>query len=119
MAWADRAGPTWTAPPRRARPSFRPTARAASRFTPRPAGLALLSHPRLVPGADLTKGTYSGQVGAGVHRARNEPGNYDREVFLVLKEFEPTLSRGGDMATDFLADPRTRQGARGERRGAR
>ncbi len=31
------------------------------------------------------------------------PGAYDREVFLVLKEFEPTLSRGGDMAMDFLA----------------
>src|SRR5262249_8684218 len=26
-----------------------------------------------------------------------------REVFLVLKEFEPSFSRGGDMAMDFLA----------------
>src|ERR1700730_12639060 len=34
---------------------------------------------------------------------KNDPGNYDREVFLVLKEFEPSLSRGGDMAMDFLA----------------
>ena len=32
----------------------------------------------------------------------HEPGGYDREVFLVLKEFEPTFSRGGDMALDFL-----------------
>ena len=31
----------------------------------------------------------------------------DREVFLVLKEFEPTFSQGGDMAQDFLA-PATR-----------
>ena len=39
-----------------------------------------------------------------------EPGRYDREVFLVLKEFEPTFSRGGDMAQDFLArDARERR----------
>ena len=34
---------------------------------------------------------------------KQEPGRYDREVFLVLKEFEPTFSRGGDMAMDFLS----------------
>jgi FtsP/CotA-like multicopper oxidase with cupredoxin domain len=33
----------------------------------------------------------------------HEPGSYDREVFLVLKEFDPTLSRGGDMPQDFLS----------------
>jgi FtsP/CotA-like multicopper oxidase with cupredoxin domain len=33
---------------------------------------------------------------------KHEPGDYDREVFLVLKEFEPTFSRGGDMAQNFL-----------------
>ena len=38
---------------------------------------------------------------------KQEPGRYDREVFLVLKEFEPTFSRGGDMAQDFLS-PATR-----------
>jgi FtsP/CotA-like multicopper oxidase with cupredoxin domain len=32
-----------------------------------------------------------------------EPGAYEREIFLVLKEFEPTFSRGGDMAQDFLS----------------
>ena len=37
--------------------------------------------------------------------AKQEPGEYDREVFLVLKEFEPTFSRGGDMAMDFLSPP--------------
>ena len=38
---------------------------------------------------------------------KNNPGNYDREVFLTLKEFEPTLSRGGDMAMDFLLPANT------------
>lgn len=32
-----------------------------------------------------------------------QQGNYDREVFLVLKEFAPVFSKGGDMAADFLA----------------
>jgi FtsP/CotA-like multicopper oxidase with cupredoxin domain len=39
----------------------------------------------------------------GLHRAETEPGRYDREVFLMLKEFQPALSRGGDMAMGFLA----------------
>ncbi|HEX7697277.1 MAG TPA: multicopper oxidase domain-containing protein, partial [Candidatus Acidoferrum sp.] len=34
---------------------------------------------------------------------KSEPGRIDREVFLVLKEFEPTFSQGGDMAQDFLS----------------
>ena len=33
----------------------------------------------------------------------NNPGAYDREVFLVTKEFAPAFSRGGDMAMDVLA----------------
>ena len=34
-------------------------------------------------------------------------GNYDREVFLTLKEFQPTFSRGGDMAMDFHSPAET------------
>jgi FtsP/CotA-like multicopper oxidase with cupredoxin domain len=74
-------------------------------FTPRPAGLRFY-HTHLVPGADLANGQYSGQVGAAYIEPRREAGRYDREVFLMLKEFQPTLSRGGDMASDFLANPR-------------
>lgn len=71
-------------------------------FTPRPAGLRFYhSHNRA--GADLHAGQYSGQVGPVYIEAQHEPGGYDREVFLVLKEFEPTFSQGGDMAQDFLA----------------
>jgi hypothetical protein len=33
---------------------------------------------------------------------KNNSGYYDREVFLTLKGFEPTLSRGGDMDMSFL-----------------
>ncbi len=56
---------------------------------------------------NLHAGQYSGQVGPVYIEPKNEPGSYDQEVFLVLKEFEPSLSQGGDMAQDFLA-PATR-----------
>ena len=71
-------------------------------FTPRPAGLRFY-HTHNRAGADLYAGQYSGEVGAVYIEAKNEPGNYDREVFLVLKEFEPTFSRGGDMPMNFLS----------------
>lgn len=71
-------------------------------FTPNPAGLRFYhSHNRA--GANLFAGTYTGQAGPVYIEPKNEPGRYDREVFLTLKEFEPTLSRGGDMAQDFLS----------------
>jgi FtsP/CotA-like multicopper oxidase with cupredoxin domain len=77
-------------------------------FVPKPTGFRFY-HSHVVPRNDLTKGTYSGQAGPVYIGPKREPGRYDREVFLVLKEFEPALSRGGDMAMDFLtpaaADP--------------
>jgi len=75
-------------------------------FTPRPAGFRFY-HTHNRAGANLSAGQYSGQVGPVYIEPRHEPGRYDREVFLVLKEFEPTFSRGGDMAMDFLS-PATR-----------
>jgi len=71
-------------------------------FTPKPEGFRFY-HSHIRAGADLSAGQYSGQVGPVYIEPRHEPGKYDREVFLVLKEFEPTFSRGGDMAQDFLS----------------
>jgi hypothetical protein len=75
-------------------------------FTPRPAGLRFY-HTHNRAGANLAAGQYGGEVGPVYIESKHEPRNYDREVFLVLKEFEPTFSRGGDMAMDFLS-PATR-----------
>jgi FtsP/CotA-like multicopper oxidase with cupredoxin domain len=67
-------------------------------------------------GSDLHLGQYGGEVGPVYIDPAQDPGAYDREVFLTLKEFEPFFSQGGDMAMDFLApaaaDPRLK--ARGE-----
>ncbi|RDI97549.1 copper oxidase [Dyella solisilvae] len=70
-------------------------------FTPGPAGLRFY-HTHVVAGSDLSLGQYNGQVGAIYIEPRQEPGAFDREVFLVLKEFDPFFSKGGDMAMDFL-----------------
>ncbi len=70
-------------------------------FTPRPAGFRFY-HTHNRAGADLYAGQYGGEVGPVYIEPKHEPGNYNREVFLVLKEFEPTFSRGGDMAQNFL-----------------
>ncbi|MHB8530889.1 MAG: multicopper oxidase family protein, partial [Caulobacteraceae bacterium] len=70
-------------------------------FTPGPAGLRFY-HTHLRAGANLEMGQYGGEVGPVYIEPRREPGRYDREVFLTLKEFEPSLSRGGDMDMDFL-----------------
>ncbi|HXY11095.1 MAG TPA: multicopper oxidase domain-containing protein [Terriglobales bacterium] len=71
-------------------------------FIPQPAGFRFY-HTHNRAGANLSAGQYSGQVGPVYIEPRSDPGKYDREVFLVLKEFEPTFSRGGDMAMHFLS----------------
>jgi len=70
-------------------------------FTPRPAGFRFY-HTHNRAGANLSAGQYSGEVGPVYIAPKHEPGNYGREVFLTLKEFEPTFSRGGDMPQNLL-----------------
>ena len=57
-------------------------------FTPGPAGLRFY-HTHLVAGPDLNRGQYTGEVGTVYIDPKNEPGAYDQEVFLMLKEFDP------------------------------
>jgi FtsP/CotA-like multicopper oxidase with cupredoxin domain len=71
-------------------------------FVPRPAGFRFY-HTHVMAGSDLNRGTYTGQAGPVYIEPKENAGAYDREVFLVLKEFEPSWSRGGDMAMDMLA----------------
>jgi FtsP/CotA-like multicopper oxidase with cupredoxin domain len=71
-------------------------------FVPKPAGFRFY-HTHVPAGADLNRGTYTGQAGPVYIEPKHEPGAYDQEIFLVMKEFAPSLSRGGDMAMDMLA----------------
>ena len=71
-------------------------------FAPKPSGFRFY-HTHVVAGGDLNRGTYTGQAGPVYIEPKNNPGAYDREIFLVMKEFAPTFGRGGDMAMDMLA----------------
>lgn len=71
-------------------------------FIPKPSGFRFY-HTHLVAGSNLSIGQYNGEVGPVYIESKNEPGNYDREEFIVLKEFDPFFSQGGDMAMDFLS----------------
>jgi FtsP/CotA-like multicopper oxidase with cupredoxin domain len=74
-------------------------------FVPKPFGFRFY-HTHVIAGGDLNRGTYTGQAGPVYIEPKNNPGAYDREIFLVMKEFGASFSRGGDMAMDFLAgDP--------------
>src|SRR5580704_18624802 len=75
-------------------------------FTPGPAGLRVY-HTHVRAAANLALGQYSGLVGPVYIEPKQHPGNYDREVFLTLKEFQPSLSHGGDMDQHFLAPRQT------------
>jgi FtsP/CotA-like multicopper oxidase with cupredoxin domain len=71
-------------------------------LVPKPSGFRFY-HTHVVPTNNLSLGTYTGQAGPVYIEPLNNPGAYDREIFLVLKEFLPSFSQGGDMAMDFLA----------------
>ncbi len=71
-------------------------------FVPRPSGFRFY-HTHVRAGDDLSRGQYSGLVGPVYIEPKEDPGRYDREVFLTLKEFQPTFSRGGDMDMHFLS----------------
>lgn len=83
-------------------PFIAPHSRRRISFMPAPSGFRFY-HTHVVAGPDLARGTYTGQAGPLYIEPRSHPGRYDREVFLVLKEFSPTFSKGGDMAMDALA----------------
>jgi FtsP/CotA-like multicopper oxidase with cupredoxin domain len=71
-------------------------------FVPQPSGFRF-AHSHVRSGADLARGTFTGQVAPVYIEPKANAGAYDREVFLVLKEFLPSLSNTGDMDADFLA----------------
>ena len=69
-------------------PMVPPHGRFRYQFTPRPAGTRWY-HSHVMAGADLHRGTYTGQFGFLMIESANTPGNYDKEVFLALREWEP------------------------------
>ncbi|HLJ46413.1 MAG TPA: multicopper oxidase domain-containing protein [Bryobacteraceae bacterium] len=58
------------------------------RLTPRPSG-ARFVHTHVMPMSDLGRGTYSGQFAFVYIEPKNNPGQYDQEIFLATHEWEP------------------------------
>ncbi len=57
-------------------------------LTPRPAGARFI-HTHVMSMGDLSRGTYTGQFAFVYIEPKNNPGQFDQEVFLATKEFEP------------------------------
>jgi len=70
-------------------------------FVPGPSGFRFY-HSHLTAGTDLTKGLYGGLAGPVYIEPKHNPGAYDREVFVTLKEFGPSFTRT-EMPDDILA----------------
>ena len=62
-------------------------------FTPRESGLQLY-HSNQGGGSLLEAAAYGAQAGPMLIEPRHDPGRFDREAVLVLKDFEPRLYRG-------------------------
>lgn len=58
------------------------------RLTPKPSG-ARFVHSHVMPMSDLSRGTYTGQFGIVYIEPKNNPGQYDQEIFLATHEWEP------------------------------
>ena len=69
-------------------PMVPPHGRRRYQFVPRPAGTRWY-HTHTMAGADLHQSTYTGQFGFVFIEPPNNPGRYDQEVFLALRDWEP------------------------------
>jgi FtsP/CotA-like multicopper oxidase with cupredoxin domain len=64
-------------------------------FTPSPAGTRWY-HTHGAAQRHLDRATYTGQFGFLYVTPRNEPGRFDQEVFLALREWDPYFATTGD-----------------------
>jgi FtsP/CotA-like multicopper oxidase with cupredoxin domain len=82
-------------------PSVSPHGRRRYQFVAKPAG-ARWYHSHTAAMMDLHRGAYTGQFGFLMIDSANDPGLYDQEVFLALREWEYFLST---VDQDDMADP--------------
>jgi FtsP/CotA-like multicopper oxidase with cupredoxin domain len=72
-------------------PPVPPNGRRRYQFTPKPAGTRWY-HSHAMAEADLHKGSYTGQFGFLMIDSGKDPGHYDQELFLALRDWEPFFS---------------------------
>ncbi len=77
-------------------PMIAPHGRQRYAFTPAPSGTRWY-HTHTSAGRNLKRGLYTGQFGFFIVDPKTgDAGNYDREVFLALREWEPWMTTGND-----------------------
>jgi FtsP/CotA-like multicopper oxidase with cupredoxin domain len=72
-------------------PMIPPHGRRRYQFVPRPGGTRWY-HTHAMAGSDLHRGSYTGQFGFLLIDSGNDPGHYDQELFLALRDWEPFFS---------------------------
>jgi FtsP/CotA-like multicopper oxidase with cupredoxin domain len=65
-------------------------------LTPQPAGVRFV-HSHVMAMSDLNRATYTGQFGVVYVEPKNNPGQYDQEVFLITHEWEPFYTAAEEM----------------------
>jgi FtsP/CotA-like multicopper oxidase with cupredoxin domain len=76
-------------------PPVPPRGRRRYSFTAAPSGTRWY-HSHVMAGRNLKRATYTGQFGFFYIQPKSDPGAYDQEVFLALKEWDPYLSTSED-----------------------
>ena len=75
-------------------PMIPPHGSARYTFDSRPSGTRWY-HSHTMAGRNLKRATYTGQFGFIYIEPHSEPGHYDQELFLALKEWNPFFSSAG------------------------
>src|SRR5579871_4495217 len=65
-------------------------------FTPQPSG-ARFVHSHVMSMSNLNRGTYTGQFAFVYIEPKNNPGQYDQEIFLATHEWEPFYTTAEEM----------------------
>jgi len=76
-------------------PAVPPRGHRRYQLTPRPAG-SRWYHSHAMAGPDLHRGTYTGQFGFVYVDGGKDPGQYDQELFLSLRDWEPFFTSSMD-----------------------
>jgi FtsP/CotA-like multicopper oxidase with cupredoxin domain len=72
-------------------PHIPPGGRIRLHFTANPSGTRWY-HTHIAAGRNMDRGLYTGQFGFFYIEPKNDPGAYDQEIFLALKEWDPFLT---------------------------
>jgi FtsP/CotA-like multicopper oxidase with cupredoxin domain len=84
-------------------PLVPPHGRRRFQFAARPAG-SRWYHSHAMAMADLHKGAYTGQFGFVYIQGTDDPGQYDQELFLALRDWEPFFTATMDDEDDDTHD---------------